>query len=189
MTAFLDIRSTVLSQYANSPVILSLLDQLGAAFDGQARVDGFYTWVWNIDTALGFGLDLWGRILGVSRALYVLPDNFFGFSDQTEALPFNQGVFYSASSLTTNYNLSDDAYRVLLLVKAALNITNSSIRSINSALMTLFPNYGNSYVRDNGDMTMTYVFGAALSKIDYAIVTQSGALPKPVGVSFTVETP
>lgn len=189
MTLFFDVRQTFLSQYANSPVITSLLGQIGDAIDAQARVDGFFSWVWDISQAQGFGLDIWGRILGVTRALYVLQDGFLGFSTMPEAQPFNQGVFYSSTALTTNYNLSDDAFRVLLLVKAALNITNSSIPAINAALMTLFSGYGNSYARDNGDMTMTYVFGASLSKVDYAIVTQSGALPKPVGVSFTVETP
>lgn len=186
---FFDPRRTVLSQYANSPIILALVDGLGAAIDAQAKLDGFFDFVWNIDTAAGFGLDIWGRIVGVSRALHIASEGYLGFSDDTDAVPFGQGVFYTTARLTPNFSLTDDAYRQLIMAKAALNITNCAIPSVNAILRALFPGYGNVYARDNRDMTMTYVFGAALSKVDYAIVTQSGALPKPAGVSVTVETP
>lgn len=180
---------TVISQYANSPVIVAMVEALNFALDRQAALDEFYAWTWDVDQAQGFGLDIIGRRVGVSRALYVPDSPFLGFSQSSDAVPFGSGIFYGGGSLTPNYNLTDIAYRRLILAKAALNITDCAIPSINAILMTLFPDYGNSYVRDNGDMTMTYVFGAALSKVDYAIVTQSGALPKPVGVSVDVETP
>ncbi|WP_205525178.1 DUF2612 domain-containing protein [Novosphingobium sp. THN1] len=184
-----DARQTLLSQYANSPIIVSLVEALGAALDPQAAFNEFYDMVWNVDTAEGFGLDIWGRIVGVSRALFVSDSLYLGFSDSTDAVPFGSGIFWGAARLTPNFKLSDLAYRRLILAKAALNITNSSIPAINAILRALFPGYGNVYVRDNGDMTLTYVFGAALSKVDYAIVSQSGALPRPVGVSFDVEQP
>lgn len=184
-----DARQTLLSQYANSPIIVSLVEALGAALDPQAAFNEFYDMVWNVDTAEGFGLDIWGRIVGVSRALFVSDSLYLGFSDSTDAVPFGSGIFWGAARLTPNFKLSDIAYRRLILAKAALNITNSSIPAINAILQALFPGYGNVYVRDNGDMTLTYVFGAALSKVDYAIVSQSGALPRPVGVSFDVEQP
>lgn len=186
---FFDARQTVVSQYANSPVLLSLIDALNGAIDLQASYDAFYAAVWDIDTAIGFGLDIWGRILGVSRALYISDGSYLGFSTDTSAQVFGQGIFFSGAKLTANYALTDAAYRNVLYAKAALNITDSSISSINAILMALFPNYGNSYVRDNGDMTMTFVLGAAPTKVDYAIITQSGVLPKPAGVSFTVEHP
>lgn len=186
---FFDARQTVLSQYANSPVLLSLIDALSGAIDLQQSIDNFYDTVWNIDTALGFGLDIWGRILGVSRALYVSTGKYLGFNTDTSAQVFGAGIFFSGVKLTANYALTDAAYRNVLYAKAALNITDSSISSINAILMALFSEYGNCYVRDNEDMTMTFVFGAPPSKVDYAIITQSGVLPKPAGVSFTVEHP
>lgn len=186
---FFDVRATVLSQYANSPVMLALIDGLAEAIDLGPRFNDFYAAVWDIDQAQGFGLDIWGRIVDVRRALYISSETYLGFSDDTDAQPFGQGVFYAGQALTPNYLLTDDAYRRLILAKAALNITDSAIPSINTILRALFPDYGNVYVRDNRDMTMTYVFGAVPSKVDYAIVTQSGALPRPAGVSVTVETP
>lgn len=186
---FFDARQVLLSQYANSPVLLSLIVALNEALDHQQWFDEFYDKVWNIDTAVGFGLDIWGRIVGVSRALYVASEDYLGFSESTENFPFGEGIFYGGGNFTPNYKLSDDAYRRLIMAKAALNITDGSIPAINTILRALFPAHGNVYVRDNNDMTLTYVFGVTLSKVDYAIVAQSGVLPKPVGVSFTVEQP
>ena len=184
---FFDATETLLSQYANSPVITALIQSLNFALDRQAAIDAFYTTIWNIDTAAGFGLDIWGRILGVGRALYVTSTDYLGFSQATDDKPFGFGVFWGGGNLTPNFNMTDDTFRRVLLAKAALNITNASVPAINTILMALFPNYGNTYVRDVGNMTMAYHFGAAPSKVDYAIVTQSGALPKPIGVSFLVE--
>jgi len=186
---FFNVRQTFLSQYANSPVLTSLVEALSYAIDRQMDFDAFYESVWDIDTAVGFGLDIWGRIVGVGRALYVPDGEYLGFSDSSDAYPFGSGVFYGAGLFTPNYLMTDLAYRRVIMAKAALNITDGSIPAINAVLMQLFPEYGNVFVRDNADMTMTFVFSAAPSKIDYAIVTQSGVLPKPVGVSFIVEHP
>lgn len=186
---FFSVRATFLSQYANSPVLAALLQSLGSVIDRQADFEAFFDAVWNIDTAEGFGLDIWGRIVGVGRALYVPEGEFLGFSASSDAYPFGSGVFYGAGSFSPNYLMTDLAYRRVILAKAAMNITDGSIPAINAILMALFPGYGNVYVRDNADMTMTFVFGAAPSTIDYAIVTQAAVLPKPVGVSFTVEHP
>jgi len=198
---FFDWRQALLSQYANSPIIVGLLDALSYAIDRQAAFDAFFDAVWNVDTAVGFGLDIWGRIVGVNRALFVddgdpIPATaYLGFSTASDAHTFGDGVFWgvstggSSTAFTPNFLLTDIAYRQVILAKAALNVTNSSIPAINAILRALFPAYENVYVRDNGNMTMTFVFGSTLSKVDYAIVTQSGVLPRPIGVSVTVEQP
>lgn len=182
-----DARATLISQYANSPVITALVGSLNYALDRKAAINAFYRMIWDVESARGIGLDIWGRIVGVTRSLYVSDSLFLGFSASSDAVPFGTGIFWGAGRLTPNFKLTDIAYRRLILAKAALNITDCSVPAINAILRALFPDYGNVYVRDNGDMTLTYVFGSALSKVDYAIVSQSGALPRPVGVSFDVE--
>lgn len=183
---FFDPAVTVLSQYANSPLLTTLVDDFAQWLDPASRFADFYSLMWNIDTAEGFGLDVWGRILGVTRILQVPTGDFLGFEQDADAQPFGFGIFYSGSRLTNNVALTDAAYRTLLLAKAALNITDASIPAINSILLNLF---GDGYVRDNLDMTITYVFSVALTPVQTAIVFQSGVLPKPCGVSFTVEQP
>ena len=66
-----DVAQTVISQYANSPVLLALLRRLNTALDQAANIEQFYTLVWDLRTAVGYGLDVWGRIVGVNRVLRV----------------------------------------------------------------------------------------------------------------------
>ncbi len=182
---FFDISQTVLSQYANSPVLLQLIGSFSEWLDPGERFAAFYERIWNINTADGYGLDVWGRILGVGRVLQVPSGEYIGFEQQAEAQTFGHGILFRGTRATNNATLTDDAFRVLLLAKAALNITDASAPAINQILLNLF---GDGYVRDNLDMTMTYVFSAPLDPVETAIVLQSGVLPKPCGVSVTVET-
>ena len=181
--------ATVISQYANSPVILKLVENFATYVDPTANIDAFYKLIWDIDTAVGYGLDVWGRIVGVSRVLFIPVDggDFFGFDEATDAFGFGQTPFFQTGGvLTQNFALSDDAYRRLILATALANISDGSIPSINQILINLFNQYGNCYVVDNNDMTMTYTFGSQLSPVDFAIVTQSGVLPRPAGVAATI---
>lgn len=186
--------TTILSQYANSPTIVQLITNMNAYLDFSANLDAFYNLVWNVDTAVGYGLDVWGRIVGVGRVLRIAGAAFFGFSGPggPSGLPFNQAVFFNGESLTSNYALLDDPYRALILAKALANISDGTIGAINQILINLFgangplPIAGNCYVTDGEDMTMTYTFGSPLNPVQTAIVFQSGVLPKPCGVLSSV---
>jgi hypothetical protein len=186
---FFDAAQTVLSQYANSPVLVALIQALNQAIDREIDFDAFYATVWNVQTAVGFGLDILGRIVGVTRALYVPDTSYLGFAGVTGALTFADGIFYGGGNFTPNYKLADEAFRKVILAKAALNITNGSTPAINAILTALFPGYGNVYVIDNRDMTMVYYFSVNPSKVDFAIASQSGVLPRPAGVSVTIGHP
>lgn len=183
---FFDVDQTVLSQYANSPVMLRVIRYFSNWLDLGNPFDEFYRKIWNIDTAEGYGLDVWGRILGVSRVLQVPAGEYIGFEQQPEAQTFGHGILFRGFNQTNSAALTDEAYRLLLLAKAAFNITDASIPAINQILLTLFDD---GYVRDNQDMTMTYVFSAPLDPVQTAIVMQSGAIPRPCGVFADVETP
>lgn len=176
--------TTIISQYANSPIIDSWITSFNAAMDQTENFDSVYELIWNLNTAQGYGLDVWGRILGVSRVVQIAGTaEFFGF-EEAGAFTFNQAAFFSTVPATTNFNLADPAYRTLLFAKAASNITDGSIPSINAILLGLFPNRGVTYVQDNGGMSLTYKFLFPLSQVEIAIVTTSGVLPEPVGVAI-----
>lgn len=185
-----NIWKTIISQYANSPVLTRLIENLFAYLDQTENIQSFFDQVMNIDSAVGWGLDVWGRRLNVGRTLEISESNtFFGFEEAGEtAQPFNQAPFYSGQQIGSNFILTDSAYRVLLFCKAAANICDGSIPAINQILMTLFPNRGNAYVIDGLDMTMTFKFEFTLSPVERAIVEQSGVLPTSTGVSYTVES-
>lgn len=185
-----DIAKTVISQYANSPTILALVNDMAEWIDPRTNFEAFYTFVWNVDTAQGFGLDIWGRIVDVSRLLHIPGDSaIFGFSNADRPYdwqPWNQGTFNSGNRLTQTYVLTDDAYRVLILTKALANIAATNSPSLNALLRNLFPGRGKCYVVDQGNMSMQFVFEFSLTAVELAILTQSGALPHPAGVSFSV---
>ena len=181
---------TILSQYANSPILTRLIENIFAYLDQTENFQNFFDTVMNIDTAQGYGLDVWGRRLNVGRTLVVPGDLlWFGFEEAgQQAQPFNQGVFFDGQLDGTNFVLTDSAYRVLLFAKAAANICDGSIPAVNAILMTLFPNRGNAYVVDNLDMTAKFKFEFTLTPVELAIVGQSGVLPTSTGVSYTVDS-
>lgn len=184
-----DYWDTIISQYANSPILTQLIANFDEYIDQTMNMQNFFDFIWNVDTAQGYGLDVWGRIVGVTRVLHVGVDSeYFGFEEATtlSAFGFDQQPFYAGSPITSNFSLSDDAFRVLIFAKALANICDGSTKAINQLLINLFPNRGNCYVTDGLDMTMTYTFTFALTPVEQSILGQSNVLPKPVGVSATV---
>ncbi|TIS09168.1 MAG: DUF2612 domain-containing protein, partial [Mesorhizobium sp.] len=195
-----DVWRTVISEYANAPTLTRLIGNIFEYLDQTANFDAFFDYIWDVDTAQGYGLDVWGRIVGVNRILQVTAGDWFGFQEASPGTdPFGNGAFYSGAPLTSNFALSDEAYRLLILAKAAANITNGSIPAINQILMSLFPNRGNAYVTEGDNpgtwfgfaeslncvgfnqasfyagsliatMTMTYTFTFQLSSVELAIV-------------------
>lgn len=182
-----NVEQTIISQYVNGPTIVQLIQNLNGYIDPSADIDAFFDNIWNIDSAVGKGLDIWGKIVGLEtgRILKIPSAEInLGFSQAgtLSATPFGSGVFYSGNPVSQNYSLGDDAFRTLILVKALANIADGSITSYNKLLQTLFAGRGRCYVNDLGNMRMRYTFEFYLEPFEIAILTQSGALPRPTGV-------
>ena len=65
----INVEQTIISQYANSATISQLVRNMNTYLDPRADFDTFFDFVWNVDTAQGFGLDIWGRIVNIRREL------------------------------------------------------------------------------------------------------------------------
>jgi len=186
---------TIISQYADSPKLRNIIDTFNQAVEPDDFIDDFYDMIWNIETAGTYGLDVWGKIVVVSRLLTVTPGGkYFGFREAlntppviNDPQPFNQAPFYTGNMQTSTVSLTNDAYRKLIMLKAMANITNCTIPSMNAMLMYMFGDSGKAYVRNDGGMVMTYVFEFELSTVELAIVQSSGALPSPAGVTVNIE--
>ena len=185
-------RDTLLAQYANSPTISTLVDRFNDWIDVQPDLDRFLKNIWDIETATGYGLDVWGRIVGIGRYLE-MPTTVaeFGFAEQRDEdtplnatpQPFDSGGAMADGALATaTMWLTDQIYRKLILAKAATNIGDASSSSINRALTILFADRGRCYVQDNGNMTMNYVFEFALLPMEKAVMQANAVIPKPAGV-------
>lgn len=188
---------TVISQYDSDPVTDALVGSFGQAINPDYLFDMFFNYIWgallaenqfiNWGSTESYGLDIWGRIVGINRVVTGSAGNYLGMSNpntgETSGTPFNFGIFYTlGSQLTTNFILTNQAFLLLILAKAAANITNGSIPALNQLLLNLFPGRGNCYVEDNQNMTLTLVFTFPLQAYEKAIIQNSGVLPIPTGV-------
>ena len=146
------------------------------AADQTENPDNFFDFIWSVDTAQGYGLDVRGRIVGVGRVVQVANNDFFGFAQAVPGVQswnegfvngsFIGGVFYSGSNLTSAFSLSDTAFRRLILAKAAANISNGSIPVVNSILRGLFPGRGNAYVTDQFESKQYFGFAQAANEVN-----------------------
>ena len=178
-----NVEQTIVSQYANSPTLVQLIENMNGYVDSQADFDAFYDFVWNIETAQAWGLDILGRIVNVSRQINIPGAVLnFGFKEGVNYQPFGQAPLYAGTPASTVYNLSDDAYRTLILMKALLNISNNTAPAINQMLKNLFAGRGRCYVTDTGQMQIRFVFEFPLFPYEIAILTQSNAVPRPAAV-------
>jgi hypothetical protein len=183
-----NIWTTVIQQYANSPRLIGMIQAFNAAMDQTQNFDNLLDMIFNVLTAVGYGLEVWGRIVGVGRALsFPGSVSYLGLEEAGSSWTgFGQGILFSGGGTTTNFLLSDSDFRKLILAKAAANITDGSIRSFNAILLALFPQRGLAYLADNQNMTATLTFGFGLNPIELAIVSQTGVLPYPSGVVINI---
>lgn len=171
-----------MKQYAASPVINRLISDRESYFPATWQED-FYNVVWNVDTAQGIGLDIWGRIVVIGRNIEVPAPDYFGFNTSPQSWsPFGQDSFYTGPTATQTVTLADPAYRVLILAKALSNIASTDSRSINRVLQQLFPGRGRAWVNDLGSMSMRFVFEFALEPWEKSVLVGGGVLPRPAAV-------
>ncbi|MEG2172385.1 MAG: DUF2612 domain-containing protein [Desulfovibrionaceae bacterium] len=171
--------ATVQSQYAASPAIVALVDSFALRILPNEDITLFYTEIFNIYLARGWGLDNWGRILGIGRIIQVDDSKVFGFAGSS-LFPFNQGTFAS-KGVTKAYSLTDEAYRRLLLVKALANISSADAASLNVLLGQLFLGQ-HVYVLEVGTMAVRFVFEFFLKPYERAIFQVPGLLTRGAGV-------
>lgn len=193
----LNVEQTICNQYANSPTLLQLIANMNEYIDPRKNLLAFYANVWNVDTATDFGLDYWGRIVGVSRVIPIPgTTGSFGFANSdippdwqnwgNRDQPGAGGPFFAGQTNTGGFTLSNDSYRTLILTKALANIVATTAPALNQLIQNLFPGRGRAYTIDRGNMAMSYIFEFPLTTTEYAILAFSGVLPHPAGVLVSV---
>lgn len=183
---------TILTQYSASTKLLSIIDTFNQAISLDDFTDEFITKVWDLTTNETFGLDIWGKIVGIGRYITAPIDSgSFGFSEADNGasdypLPFNDSPFYAGVQETTSVRLADDAYRTLILCKAFSNISIATIPDINKFLKMLFSGRGRAYCVNYRDMTIGITFEFALDPYEESILTNYDVVPVPSGVQLNI---
>jgi hypothetical protein len=165
---------TVVGQYNQSTSIMSWLSACNDAIDPSADLDKFYEATWNIETANTAGLDIWGRIVNVSRYITSsTPQKYWGF-EQGGREPFNNAPFFvTGNQYSQTYALSNDVFRKLILCKAMTNISRSTIKTINYLLMYLFGGPRKRTILTGPLLGSTFVLGvSALGYVEQEIIVQ-----------------
>lgn len=176
---------TILSQYSNSPHILGLTEAFATAIDPTDDIRLFYDKIFNIETAEGKGLDIWGRILALPRTVLGVNTDWFGY-DESGLKPFAQAPFYNPLLATSNFHISDDRYRKMLLFKAHANISATSAKDIADTLTEVLEVPVGCI--DNGDMTITiYVATATMSDEERFTLRSYVKLMTPAGVGVDIK--
>lgn len=155
-----NLEQTIISQYANSPTILAIIASMNSCIDPRADLDAFYSVVWNVDTAVGFGLNIWGRIVGLPSGRYIY-----------------------TTPVTV---LDDDQFRNLILAKALSNISITSSPAFNKLLNFYFAGRGRCYVNDLGNMQMRYTFEFTPEPFELKILGDPEIFLRPAGVGVGI---
>lgn len=152
----------IIWQYENAESLKSLIMAKQGWYDENLTkfweniVDDFL----NINTANDWGLNLWGKILKVSR-------------------------IYNINGVQTT--LSTEFYSRLILGKLQLIRSNGTVVEINKYLNFIFSNHKTdtslaAYVKDNYDMSVYYVLNFEPTDEELALIYSRTFLPTPAGV-------
>ena len=189
-----DIAETVQSQYATSKRMRAVIDAFWQAINPKADIDLLYKKLVNPRTAEGYGLDVWGRIVAIGRSYLAVEDDtpYFGFDPPGDVVNprldnFGNAPFYK--QVLGKVRLGDTAFRTYVFLKALINISNSSLASLNQAVKLLFPD-AEIQVLHTGTMVLRILILSALSSSDKAALDNLPWLPAGVGLEmYQVITP
>ena len=189
-----DIAETVQSQYATSKRMRAVIDAFWQAINPKSDIDLLYKKLVNPRTAEGWGLDVWGRIVAIGRSYLAVEDDtpYFGF-DPPEGVKnerlnsFGNAPFYK--QIMGKVRLADTMFRTYVFLKALINISNSSLASLNQAVKLLFPD-ADIQILHTGTMVLRVLVLSPLSESDKAALDNLSWIPAGVGLEmYQVITP
>lgn len=179
-----DLLRAILWQYDGAAGLQSLLRSKADWYDENQR-DFWNNWerdVFDLTTANDFGCAVWGLILAVPLSIGLpgtgdLPVWGLGVENEN----FENAGFGRKSSGVASLTL--DQKRLILRLRYFQIISDGTAPFINFTLRTIF---GQGHVRDNHDMTMTYVFERRLPSVILTVIEQFDLLPRPAGVDTNI---
>lgn len=161
---------TVQGQYGNSPSILQLISNFDQSVNPDADLLTILTFIWDIDTAQDFGLDILGALIDLPRQLANTP------------------FIYPERGPRGPYYMNDDQYRRAMFVKAWSNIGDHSFKSINVGMRKIAQGRGNAFASKLDTMMIKYNFYYGPQGYEYALLERGDVFIRPVGVGFDRKT-
>ena len=158
----IDLSKVILWQYDDAEKLKSLVNNEQQFMDTAVTQfwEDFNSNVFNLSTCNTFGLELWGKLLGVARPTYL---------DGGVAVEY-----------------SDDQYRLVLQARIYLLTFDGSGAALNQFFKMLFPEYP-VIITDNLDMTVTIGFVQEPTDEIKTILQNENFLPRPSGVEYIMD--
>lgn len=140
----------------------------------------------------GVQLDNLGRIVGQPRKVvdgtYGL---YFGFAGNPNAVGFGIEPFYvSGDPILVTKELDDDQYRIYIRARAASNKSSGTPEDLINFFKALFGAETNTIVEDTDPAHAVVKVGHIFTNDEKLIILsskQNGIVPRPAGVSYTIE--
>jgi len=182
----LDLLRVVPWQYEDAVRLLEWLQnkQNYANQDHTEFWEDWYNDVFNIDTCNIFGTNVWAIILDLPLLINqepIVPGSNWGFGEFRKN--FTNGNFIGSGSSDI---LTLDQRRRVLKMRYLQLISRGTVAEINYAMQVGWGDIGSSYVLDNGNMSITYIFEFEAEEwMTYAINTLQ-VLPRPSTVGQIV---
>ncbi len=183
----MNIPDRIYAQYRTKPravawynIVRSLAAEIESAADA-VRI------MYEIDTAVGEQLNILGRIVVIDRN-YIAPVPMvatqFAASTDNPGEFGNDSAMFSALSIDSDSELTDELYRLIIKSKIIKNNSDATIESILFGMNFMLPNAEVLRVTDNEDMSFTVEFYGNITEVERYAVLNSTLVPKPQGVRF-----
>lgn len=177
-------KSRVYAQYRTKPkaakwydIVPFMASKLGPAIWGVRNS-------YDIDANSGEQLDIIGRIVVASRTFISMPDLNPGMFALTNGAEFGDidGMF-SALSVATDTDMSDDLYRLVIRSKISKNNGSATIEDILDGVSFLLPKATNLRLIE-GNRSFTIRYAGNMTTLEKWALTSSDLVPRPQGVRF-----
>lgn len=181
----------ILWEYNNAVNLQALLQAKHTWYlDNQSDFwESWYTDVFNLATANQFGLVVWGIILGLPLYVNTAPPvdvPTFGFDGSISGfVNFDNGILIDQSGSTEMLPIATQ--RIALQMRYFQITGSGTVPETNRMLKYVFNGYGKAWIRDNHDMTQTYVFDFPLTWDLQYLFSNYDILPRPAGVASLYE--
>jgi hypothetical protein len=118
--------------------------------------------IFTIATASSFGLEVWGRTLGIPRPTY------------------------TESSTGNIVSIGDELYRRMLIGAIYKFNMSATVPEVNQYLRYIFGNKA-IYVVDGLDMTMKVIVYFDITEEEFSVLSSDDFIPRPAGVGVNIE--
>ena len=159
---------------------MAIVDLISTMICPSEDIEMLYRDIINIETASSFGLDVWGRIVGISRFV-ATEDKHLERYNFSESGGSNQFPFATQSEFNFT-SVGDNEFRHMIIMKALSNISPATAYNINSMLLSLFSSRGRAYYVKTGTMAAEIVLEFTPTVSERYLVEHSGIIPRPAGV-------